>query len=73
MSKSTAPLEALRLAVEEAGGQSAFARKINVSQQRVWHWLNKSRRIPAEVVLDIEAATGVHRSRLRPDIFGDAV
>lgn len=66
------PREIIRAAVEAEGGQTAFARKINVSQQLVWSWLNKSRRISAESAIKIEKATGVPRSRLRPDIFGEA-
>lgn len=63
------PKDLLRSLVAEEGGQAAFARKINVSQQLVWSWLNKSRRISAESAVKIEKATGVPRSRLRPDIF----
>jgi DNA-binding transcriptional regulator YdaS (Cro superfamily) len=65
---------ALRRAVEQMGGQSALARVCGVKQGHVWHWLNKSLRVPAEHVLAVESATGgaVSRQELRPDIFGDA-
>lgn len=64
---------ALRRAVEKVGGQSALARACGVKQGHVWHWLNKSLRVPAEHVLAVEAATkgGVSRHELRPDIFGN--
>ncbi len=49
-----------------------MARACGVKQGHVWHWLNKSHRVPADYVLTIEAATGgaVTRHELRPDIFG---
>ncbi len=62
---------ALEAAVAIVGGQSSLARLLGVSQPNVWHWLNKSDRVPAEYVLPIESATGgrVSRHDLRPDIF----
>lgn len=61
--------EALKLAVETIGTQQAFADLLEVSQPRVWRWLNQSKQLPAEFVLKIEAATGVSRHDLRPDIY----
>lgn len=68
--------EAFELAIKKAGGQSALARKLSspakkVSQQRLWHWLQVKGVCPAELVLQIEAITGVSRYSLRPDVFGD--
>jgi len=62
----------LSRAIENLGSQSALARACGVKQGHVWHWLNKSRNVPADYVLTIEAATGgaVTRHELRPDIFG---
>lgn len=70
----TKDVVALRRAVVKAGGQSALARACGVKQGHVWHWLNKSRSVPADYVLIIEAATGgaVTRYELRPDIFGES-
>lgn len=73
-------IEALREAVEWAGGQTPLARAIaavqppgrtKVKQQHVWHWLNVSRSVPADHVLAIEQATGGHvtRHELRPDLY----
>jgi len=59
----------LNRAVSVAGGQLALAKKIGTSQSRVWNWLNRDSRIPAEFVLPIERATGVSRHELRPDLY----
>ena len=52
-------------AIRAAGGVGALARKIGISQPSVSNWS----RIPAERVLSVEAATGVSRGALRPDLF----
>ncbi len=54
-------------AIRAAGGVGALARKIGISQPSVSNWL----RIPAERVPAVEAATGVDRSVLRPDLFSE--
>jgi TorA maturation chaperone TorD len=54
-------------AIRVAGGVGALARRIGVSQPSVSNWS----RIPAERVLSVEAATGVSRAVLRPDLFGE--
>ena len=64
--------EALQLAIEKIGGQAPLARAIEISQPSVWHWVHKSKRVPAEYVLAVEAATGVSRHELRPDIYPPA-
>jgi len=53
-------------AIEAAGGVGALARKIGIAQPSVSNWS----RVPAERVIAVEAATGVHRSVLRPDLYG---
>lgn len=63
------PFEALQAATRRAGGQSALARLCGKAQPTVWGWLHRSRRVPAEHVLRIEASTGVSRHNLRPDIY----
>jgi DNA-binding transcriptional regulator YdaS (Cro superfamily) len=63
------PSNALLRALRAAGGQSALARICGVTQAAVWKWLNRGVRVPAECVLSIEAATGVSRHDLRPDIY----
>ena len=53
-------------AIEAAGGVGALARKIGIAQPSVSNWS----RVPAERVIAVEAATGVPRSVLRPDLYG---
>lgn len=69
MVESMTPYEALLVAVEHAGSQSALARICGVSPTAVWKWVQSSKRIPAEFVMRVEAATGVSRHFLRPDIY----
>lgn len=69
MPDSTTPLGALETAVEKIGSQAALARLCGVKQPSVWHWLKNSQRLPAEHVLAVEAATGISRHELRPDIY----
>lgn len=58
--------EGLSEAIRAAGGVSELARQIGISQPSVSNWV----RVPAERVISIEAATGVDRSILRPDLYG---
>jgi TorA maturation chaperone TorD len=55
----------LQQAIQAAGGVSALARKIGISQPSLSNWS----RIPAERVATIEQVTGVGRATLRPDLF----
>lgn len=52
-------------AIRNAGGVSELARRLGISQPSVSNW----NRVPAERVLDVEAATGVERVVLRPDLY----
>lgn len=68
------PFEALIACRDAAGSDSALARDLSdgaetVSQPRVWRWINKVRRMPAEFVLKAERRYGVSRHDLRPDIY----
>jgi DNA-binding transcriptional regulator YdaS (Cro superfamily) len=63
-----------RSALENAMGelsQTAFAERIGngASQQLVSYWM-KTGRVGGGYVLAVEAATGISRHELRPDIFG---
>lgn len=69
------PVDALKLAVGLAGGQSSLAEKLPVdadgkpvSSARVWNWVNRAQQAPAEACPDIEAITGVTCEQLRPDV-----
>lgn len=58
--------EGLSEAIRAAGGISALARTLGISQPSVSNWM----RVPAERVVAVEGATGVDRSVLRPDLYG---
>ena len=53
-------------AIRAAGGVSELARQISISQPSVSNWI----RVPADRVVSVEAATGVDRAVLRPDLYG---
>jgi len=63
------PLSALQLAVVKAGSNAKLAEICGVSTTAVWQWVTRMKRIPADYVLRVEAATGVRREDLRPDIY----
>jgi TorA maturation chaperone TorD len=56
-------------AIRAAGGITELARRLGISQPSVSNW----ERVPAERVLPVEAATGISRGVLRPDLFGSEV
>jgi TorA maturation chaperone TorD len=58
--------QGLAEAIRTAGGVGALARKIGIAQPSVSNWS----RIPAERVVAVEEATGVHRTVLRSDLYG---
>jgi TorA maturation chaperone TorD len=55
-------------AIRAVGGVSELARRIGIAQPSVSNW----QRIPAERVVAVEAATGVGRDVLRPDLYAEA-
>jgi TorA maturation chaperone TorD len=59
--------QGLSEAVRAAGSVSELARQIGISQPSVSNWA----RVPAERVLAVEAATGIDRTVLRPDLYAD--
>jgi len=69
MDVKRSPNEALQAAVAAVGSQSAMARLIGLSQAAVWRWLDRKQSLPAEHVLTVEAATGISRHELRPDLY----
>jgi TorA maturation chaperone TorD len=58
---------ALDRAIDAAGGVAQLARKIGVAQPSVSSWS----RVPAQRVIAVEAATGVPRKHLRPDLYSE--
>lgn len=59
------PAAALDEAIERAGGRAMLGRALDISGQAISQW----DRCPAERVLAVEAASGVSRHRLRPDLY----
>jgi TorA maturation chaperone TorD len=57
--------QGLKEAIRAAGGVRALAQKIGISQPSVSNWT----RVPADRITAVEAATGVSREILRPDLF----
>ena len=60
--------------IEKAGGQTALARLLqpyhpNIRQQHIEKWFRYGYRIPGEYCQAIEAATGIKKEFLRPDIY----
>jgi TorA maturation chaperone TorD len=60
--------EGLNEAIRAVGGVTELARRIGISQPSVSNWES----VPADRVAAVEAATGVTRGRLRPDLYGAA-
>src|ERR1044072_5039380 len=54
-------------AIQAAGGVSELARRVGISQPSVSNW----DKVPAERVLSVDAATGVSRKVLRPDLYSE--
>jgi len=59
--------DGLDRAIDAAGGVARLARKIGVSQPSVSSWS----KVPAQRVIAVEAATGVSRNQLRPDLYSE--
>jgi TorA maturation chaperone TorD/DNA-binding transcriptional regulator YdaS (Cro superfamily) len=57
----------LERAIDAAGGVAQLARTIGIAQPSVSNW----NRVPAQRVIAVEAATGVSRKVLRPDLYGE--
>lgn len=56
----------MKEAITRAGGPSALARDLGISQAAISQW----RQVPYSRVLTVERITGVSRYELRPDIYG---
>lgn len=64
------PILAKAISKTELKTQAGLAQAIGTSQSLVGYWLNKSQRgVPAEWVAKVEAATGIPRHELRPDLY----
>ena len=69
MVEIVSPTQALNTAVKLLGSQAELARLAKVSPTAVMKWLRSEEGLPARFVLVVEAATGVPRHELRPDIY----
>lgn len=63
---------AIAIAASKAGGQANLARAVGVSPGLVYQWVTGRRPVASHHCLAIEAATGVSRHAMRPDVFGPA-
>lgn len=61
--------DALEAAIGKLGSQAELARLCGLSPTAVWKWVRGKSPLPAEHVLAVEAATGISRHDLRPDIY----
>jgi len=71
MKRFADPVEAFREAVRIAGSQTAFARIVGCTQGNISQLLKFGRLLPPGYVVAVEAATGISRHQLRPDIYPD--
>lgn len=62
------PKEALEQAISNIGGLTPLGKALGITIQSISGW----DRVPAERAIAVEAATGVSRHDLRPDVFGPA-
>lgn len=58
----------LARAIDKAGGVAELARKIGIAQPSVSNWSQ----VPAQRVIAVEAATGISRRELRPDLYEES-
>jgi DNA-binding transcriptional regulator YdaS (Cro superfamily) len=61
-------MDGLKKAIKAAGSLRELGEAIGITGSGISMWQQRGR-IPAEYVLKIEAATGVPRYELRPDLY----
>ena len=72
MSDESPPLDptaAFKRAHASAGGHSALGRICGCSPANIFQLLERGSPLPGRFVLKVEAATGVSRHDLRPDLY----
>jgi len=69
METARTPESALKAAIEIVGSQAKMARLCGISQPAVWRWVKGGKVLPSDHVRTVEAATGVPRWELRPDLY----
>ena len=55
-------------AIRSAGSKRKLAQLLSLTPQAISYW----RQVPLERLIQVEAATGVSRRKLRPDVFDEA-
>lgn len=65
----------IKKAIDLAGSQVELAKRLGVSQPRVWNWLNRDKSIPIEYVIPICEAVENQLSPqdFYPNIFGNKI
>ncbi|NHN85778.1 hypothetical protein GOB93_14165 [Acetobacter musti] len=58
----------IKRAAEAVGGVNALARALGIKSPSIYSW----KKIPPQRVSAVEAATGIPREELRPDLFARA-
>lgn len=69
----SASRQAITRACDLVGGPAILARRMKISQQRLYYYANKAKKVKAPMAIKIERATNgkVSRREIRPDIQGD--
>ncbi len=62
-------VDAFKRAHTQAGGHSALGRICGCSPANIFQLLERGSPLPGRFVLKVEAATGVSRHDLRPDLY----
>jgi DNA-binding transcriptional regulator YdaS (Cro superfamily) len=63
-------INGLKVAMRQAGGLRALARKIKIAPQSISQWLEKGE-VPDRWLEPIRKATGVPPHKIRPDLYRD--
>lgn len=63
-----APHDLVEKVIVAAGGPVKLAKLLGVTYQAIQRWQEMGR-VPAERVLSVEAAVGIDRSDIRPDLY----
>jgi DNA-binding transcriptional regulator YdaS (Cro superfamily) len=69
MDDASSDFQALERAIAKMGSLAQMARLCGVSATAVWKWVQDKKPLPPKHVLRVEAATGISRHDLRPDIY----
>lgn len=57
---------------EKGKTREMLADDLAVDPTTIWRWETGAVKVPAERVFEVERITGIHRSKIRPDLFGEA-